>query len=275
MWRARGEAIRAARRAKGWTIEELAERAGLSERAVWEYERKNGSARPFAFVTLAQALGVEVSLISCPEAATAPAPKRAPNLSPETSLDRLDRLRDLEDEGPPAPARTDGVPPFTVRTGLSLYSAFAVHVGERYALSGAVARHRPVTDDEARLLGVRPGIAAKFLLLRMILGEEFLATVFVAKPEITRALQAARTDEVHTLVVRVTEADEAKGGGFASLVSGVPRPWALVAETLDEVAPRAGVEAAVTTAKRPSATKQQGAASARTPAEKTKRRPKR
>lgn len=59
-----GKRLKAAREHKGWTLEELAVRAGLKYHAIYSYERGTREPRLMQAVQLAAALGIPVEVLT-------------------------------------------------------------------------------------------------------------------------------------------------------------------------------------------------------------------
>jgi DNA-binding XRE family transcriptional regulator len=244
------------------TQQQLADKSGVSVRSIRGYERKDQRVTLTILQLLAQTLSVEVRDIaslrterpdaSAPsadgkapgraggkasvKAAAAPAPP-ATVLPPRT---QLETLVDLEREAGIAPAALETARgPAEVLTAKRLQdvlTAYALYDGQRFSLTGNVEGMRGIAHAEAKLLGSRNGVAARFHVTKEIVpGQPFGVTVHSAKAEHTKLLQKNYGVPDVTLLLRVVlvpgePADD--GPGFSSFITrlATKRPWTFVIE---------------------------------------------
>ena len=259
MWIVNSKKLRALRVGKTWTVEHLAERAGVSDRTLRELEARDRSARFLTMELLAKALGEPMdSFVRAGEkrerAAKEDPEARRPDLAAASAPPKkrvvarteLDHLVFLEAERPtPTPIGTkDGpVDMLTAKRFQDVFTAFAAHSGARFGIRATVDAQRGASAIEAELLASRIGIAARFLLVCEIApGERLSVTVHSARAEHTLWMQERLGRDVAVCVrlVVVPEESFAAGKGFAFFLSERPRPWGLVVESVEEEPVTAG-----------------------------------
>jgi transcriptional regulator with XRE-family HTH domain len=253
--------------------EDLAQKANVSVRGIRSYERKEQRVQLDTLTFLAEALKVSVKDIavlrpssspSAPPAAAAKPPE-AP-FSPLPPRTPLETLVDLE--------RDAGIEPSSVKTAhgpaetltakrlQDVLTAYALHDGDRFVLTGKVDGMRGIAPDEARLLGSRGGVAARFHFVKEVVpGKPVGVTVHCAERAHTKLLQALY-GKLATVVVRVVLVPgepRDDGPGFTSFITRIAfkRPWTFVVEeasAYEEPAPSAKARTKAS-AKKPSETK--------------------
>lgn len=231
-------ALRKAREARGWSVANLAARAGVSERTVTRLEASDAPSRPDTVECVAKALGVPVAAIIGGPASSrrarrappaAPAPSAVPpvvatfTLPPRTTLDSLALLESKA--GLSEKPLVDGVPRLLAKSLQDVNTANRGHRGRQFWIRGLVDRQRGLTADEANLLSSRRGDGARFLVLHESAGDETIAVVLhVPLVADVVALQAAM-DTVVTLTVEVFGVGDDVRGGFSTFWSDATRDW--------------------------------------------------
>jgi transcriptional regulator with XRE-family HTH domain len=247
-WIVSPDALSRARQAQLLNQEELAKKSGVSVRSIRAYERSSQPVRIETLQCLAKALSVgvkEIAGLRARHASASPGP--VPSPLPERTP--LETLVDLE--------RTAGITAAPVATALGtaetltakrlqdVLTAYALHDGARFALTGKVAGMRGIAPGEAKLLGSRGGVAARFHVLKEIApGKEFGVTVHSADRSHTGALQrlygAHAAILVRVLLVPGEPTDD--GPGFSSFITRLTtkRPWTFVVEEVRAATAAAG-----------------------------------
>jgi transcriptional regulator with XRE-family HTH domain len=189
--------------------EELAKKAGVSPRSIRSYEKTEQRVRIDTLQCLAEALAVEVKTIASlrSRASGEPTTTAAPSTSPIPPRTQLETLVDLE--------RAAGIEPATVKTARGpaetltakllqdVLTAYALHDGSRFVLTGKVDGMRGIAPDEAKLLGSRGGVAARFHVVKEVVpGKPVGVTVHSGDRAHTTRLQKLYGKDA-TLVVRV------------------------------------------------------------------------
>jgi transcriptional regulator with XRE-family HTH domain len=242
-WRPDGLRLRALRELRGWTLDDLAARSGVSDRQIRAIE----STRPPTTIqlrTLRDLSGAlkcereEIATWVTPEAHT---PKEvaavahklptASTLAQRAALERKARIR----------ARTVGASDGSAVEVVGfdrlyeLDAAFGEHEGRRWAVEGKVAEHRGLPTYVEPILDVQTGLGAQFLLVRKVAREPLYLSIFTRSVEHTRRLiEAERNGEKVCAVARVVVA-RPKGewkGFFIFEKRPKPHPWALVVDEL-------------------------------------------
>jgi transcriptional regulator with XRE-family HTH domain len=242
-WRPDGQRLRGLRELRGWTLDDLASRSGVSDRQIRAIE----SSRPPATIQLRTlrdlcgALKCEREDIAkwieaeprAPKEVAAVADKLPPasTLARRAALERKARIR----------ARTvqsaDGSSVEIVGFDrlYELQAAFGEHEGRRWAVEGKIAEHRGLPPYVEPILDVQTGIGAQFLVVRKVAREPLYVSVFTRSVEHTRRLiEAERQSQSICALARVVVA-RPKGewkGFFIFEKRPKPHPWALVVDEL-------------------------------------------
>jgi transcriptional regulator with XRE-family HTH domain len=221
-----GHRVRELREKLGWTKEKLAAKSGASIRSVADVEAGRRQPRQETIDCVAAALDVTVEDLF----------ERAPTHEPRASLvppTKLRALVDAERAEPPRPevATDDGaVPSLGAALFHAIATAFATYEGSRFAVAGRVDTHHPISRGEARILGTRLGVGARFHVeVPVAPGRALGVTVHTRDATQTRELLAREGADV-TLVVRVVVAPEEEEEGFFFFMAKKSKPWALVVE---------------------------------------------
>ncbi|MGO8999127.1 MAG: helix-turn-helix domain-containing protein [Polyangiaceae bacterium] len=238
--------------------EQLADKSGVSLRSIQGYERNEQRVRLETLRCLAKALAVEVRDIAAlresargskkgaarPDSATATNAAATSALPPRT---QLETLVDLEREAGilPASVKTSRGPveTLTAKRLQDIFTAYALHDGARFTLTGKVDGMRGLPPAEATILGSRGGVAARFHIVKEVVpGKPVGVTVHTARKEETAKLQKHYGADV-TLFVRVVVVPgepRDDGPGFSSFITRITakRPWTFLVEEVRE-APRA------------------------------------
>jgi len=234
------------------TSADLARRAGISIRTLGRYQ--TGAVKLAEFENLrylARVLHVSVEAIAHPADEPPPAVPPPPDGAPSPYAPLPERARLLATTQlesivaleatlpPPRPVVYEGapVPVLTARRLQNVFSAFAAHDGERFAVIGVIGKQRGASPAEAKMIGSRHGIAVRFLFVRDITdGVDIKVTVHTAKARDTRLLQRAHEEERETcVVVKVWLAPEEavrESVGFDFFLSPRPLPWGFVVEAV-------------------------------------------
>jgi transcriptional regulator with XRE-family HTH domain len=232
------------------TQDQLSKKSGVSLRSIQGYERKEQRVRIETLNLLAKTLEIQVREIATLRTAGGddshfPSPPTKPGIpAPAVLLPRtqLETLVDLERAAgiAPAPVERPGgtFEPLTAKRLQDVLTAYALHEGARFCLSGRVDGMRGLPPDEATLLGSRGGVAARFHILKEVVpGKPVGVTVHTARKEETERLQQRYGADVmlflRVLVVPGEPRDD--GPGFSSFITRIAakRPWTFV---VDEVA---------------------------------------
>jgi transcriptional regulator with XRE-family HTH domain len=243
-WFVMPEALRRARLAQLLSVELLAKKSGVSVRSITRYESKEQRVRLETLDCLAKAVAAKVNDIARLRASGV-ASNRSENGATQTASaiparTQLEALVDLElARGiDPAPVKTKrgAVPVLTAKGLQDVFTAYALYNGERFFLRGVVDTQRGIPADEAKLLGAKPGVAARFHLLRGVVpGSVVGVTVHTATDVHTKALQKLQKKEISVVVrVVVTSGEPSDDVGFSSFITKIAakRPWTFV---VDEV----------------------------------------
>jgi transcriptional regulator with XRE-family HTH domain len=249
-WFVSSQGLVRARQALLISQDELATKSGVSVRSIRAYERKEERVRFETLQCLAKALSVDVKAIARlraeergTDAKSAPQPASPPSTSvlpPRTQLETLVDLEHAAGIRPPPLATPRG--PAEVLTAKRLQdvlTAYALHEGARFSLTGRVKSMRGIAPDEAKLLGSKGGVAARFHVLKDVVpGEVVGVTVHTAERAHTERLQKLYESEV-TLTVRVVLVPgepRDDGPGFSSFITrlAVKRPWTFLVEDVAE-----------------------------------------
>ncbi len=243
-----GARLRASRMAKMMTLDELAQRSGVSDRTIAAIERGDRGCRPETIRCLAKALGASTEELLAqtarePTSARVPAPPTPPRsdtalpplkLAPRTLLDRLADYTRAHGIAPPpivvGKARVDVLMPPHMQDIFARHAAFD---GKRFVVEGKVTRPRALSLAEARALGTKVGIGARYEVIAEIApGMPFSMTVHATTAKLADALQAkiGQTARI-VVVVRVVGKNDAR---VVSLFASTrKRAWAfVVAEVL-------------------------------------------
>jgi transcriptional regulator with XRE-family HTH domain len=273
-WFVSPQALSRARLDQLLSQEQLAKKAGVSVRSIQGYERREQRVKLATLQFLAKALAVEVRDIAILRTASgaakkvtpgrasgsppAPeAPAAAPSVLPPRT--QLETLVDLERAANIAPVQIDTprgpLETLTAKRLQDVLTAYALHDGARFSLTGKVDGMRGIAPAEATLLGSRGGVAARFHIVKEVVpGQPVGVTVHTAERAHTDALQkhygSAVTLELRVVLVPGEPRDD--GPGFSSFITRLTtkRPWTFVVE---EVVPDAGGAAAAPS--RPGASK--------------------
>jgi hypothetical protein len=132
--------------------------------------------------------------------------------------------------------RGEKLPPLTARAYQQCFTAYGVHVRERYVVEGFVEDERGLPPAEAALLGdgARSGIAARFEV-RWAIGDAVLGvTVHAKEASHVRALQAMNKTRrrVRAIVCVIAPEGIPDAGGLAAFARERPGPWGLLVEEL-------------------------------------------
>lgn len=207
--------LRALRRKAGFTVEELAAKAGIGERTLRGYEAGQDAAREGPLACVAKALGVAMSEIVL---------EAAPETARGTRLTRLVRA-----EGSKKKRRR--ALEITALDIQNVHTTPKVHAGRHFLAVGTLEDQEAISDEEARALGIEPMIGARFNVTKEIAaGQKLSVTVFTRTAEQTRAMQERMHGRVSVkIAVLVAEAKDAFRG-FGSFASSKMVPLALVME---------------------------------------------
>jgi len=246
VWFVNPEGLSRARNSQLMKQEELAKKSGVSARSIRAYERVEQRVRLETLQCLAKALSADVkdiaTLRSRGKSGSAspsdpPRPPDPPSALPART--QLETLVDLERAAKvPAPridTRRGAVETLTAKRLQDIFTAYALHEGARFALEARVDGMRGIPPDEAKLLGSRGGVAARFHLLKEVVpGKSVGVTVHSADRAHTTKLQAlyGETACVFVRVAVVPGEPTDDGPGFSSFITKVTtkRPWTFVVE---------------------------------------------
>jgi transcriptional regulator with XRE-family HTH domain len=239
-WHVMPEALRRARLAQLMNIETLAKKSGVSLRSITRYENAEQRVRLDTLDCLAKALEVAVKDIARLRASGA-ATKSEENGAAVSALPartQLEALVDLELARAidPAPVKTarGAAAVLTAKRLQDVFTAYALHDGERFFLRGTIDTQRGLPPAEAKLLGAKAGVAARFHVLKEVVpGSVVGVTVHAASEAHTKALQKLQKKEAAIVVrVVVVPGEPADDVGFSSFITKVTskRPWTFVVE---------------------------------------------
>ena len=264
MWLLKSRALRELRQEKLWSLEQLAEKSGVSLRTLVALEKNDRPIRLGTLDILAKTFGVAPrrsrarptprttrrrraiprSLLPLPpqRRRALPSPLRAygPGVTELPKLTRLEELVALEATLPPrAPFATrDGeIPPLTAKAYQDAFTAYLVHEGRTAYIEGTVLTQRGMSREQAALCGSRSGVGARFhFVFDVAEGHEIGITVHTVRLEDTERMQRCVNGRGAAIVKVVVAPDEVaeKGGGFEFFMSKTLRPWGLeVVEVVD------------------------------------------
>ena len=254
------------RMARMMTIHDLAEKSGVADRTIADIERGTSRARPETIRCIAKALGVSPEGLLATDA-TSPAtrdvarepthePTHAPTASTEAApvdpphprsaipspklhaRTRLDALADLQRAQKIAPppvavgntkARVDVLTPVRMQ---DLFARHAAFDGARFVVDGNVDQQRALSAAEARALGAKVGVGARYhVIAEIVPGEPLGVTVHATDAKLAGALQAKVGESVRVVVtVRVVGKNDARV--VSLFASARKRAWAFVAERM-------------------------------------------
>jgi transcriptional regulator with XRE-family HTH domain len=233
------------------TQEQFSKKSGVSLRSIQGYERKEQRVRIETLSLLAKTLEIEVRDIATLRTADADethssSPPTRPGIpAPAVLLPRtqLETLVDLERAAGVVPApveRANGTfETLTAKRLQDVFTAYALHEGARFCLSGRVDGMRGLPPEEATLLGSRGGVAARFHILKEVVpGKPVGVTVHTARKEETEKLQQRYGADamvfLRVLVVPGEPRDD--GPGFSSFITKIAakRPGTFVGDEVAE-----------------------------------------
>jgi transcriptional regulator with XRE-family HTH domain len=236
------EALKRIRTEKHITIPAFSQHSGISDRMLREYERREQAIRLVTLQILETSLGAKATEFARfvddrrPARAAAKDDARDDAAAPATRT-ALEALVSAERAAGAKEARAHGADPLSAKSMQDVFTAYRLHDGRRFWLAGDVRTQRGIPAAEARLLGGKAGVAARFHVYKRVTKDHELGvTVHAAKAAHTRALQAAQ-DRAVTLVVKVVvvpaEAAET-GHGFSSFITAITdkRPWTFVVDEI-------------------------------------------
>jgi transcriptional regulator with XRE-family HTH domain len=248
VWIPKKDALRKFREAAGYSIYQLAERSGLSERQIRKLESESPPATMFG-----STLGILTKVVACtkedlatwaarkPVAANA-APKstRAGKSSsrPRTLTEMATMERDSRHSGTIiSPMLDTGFGELEMlgpERANEIDAQYALFEGERLIVGGVVEQHKPLPPDVARVIGSEPGVGGRFQLAREVFYDmQFRVTVLTPTAELTRhVMELQRDREPASVIVRVVIArPKNKWRGFVGLEKDSrPVPYAFVME---------------------------------------------
>jgi transcriptional regulator with XRE-family HTH domain len=245
-WRPNGKQLRALREKRGWTLDELAAKSGVSDRQIRAIESPHPPAtmQLRTIRDLSGALKCEREQVATWVESGAPAPAAsreddddAAKLPPASTLARR-----------AAAERKAKIRPRRLRAGdgaevevlgfdrlYELDAAFGEYAGARLGVEGAVTEHRPIPRYVEPILDVKAGIGAQFLLVRKVAREPLYVSLYTRAAAHTRRLiEAERAGTPVAAVARVVVA-RPKGewkGFFIFEKKPKPHSWALLIEEL-------------------------------------------
>jgi len=235
-----GKRIKALRKARAWTQEKLANRAGLGVHTVIDAENGKRDPRGETVKLIAAALDASIESLfidendakrSAPPAAPPPEPPAL--LAPPTKLKTLVVLeRDL-----PAladhPTPSGPIPMLRATLFQSVTTAWATYEDARFCVAGHVETHDPISREEARELQTRRGVGARFhIVVPIAPGHALGVTVVTRDEEQTRALLAREGKSAKIVVRVVIAADDEEPFVFFLAKGG--KAWTLVVESVEE-----------------------------------------
>jgi transcriptional regulator with XRE-family HTH domain len=239
MWTVNAEKLRAARRARGLTLEKLYDLSGVGRRTLQRWEARDTAGQPDLVQFVAAALKIEVSDLVVPSTDQTPRGKRPTAAEPPAvpvsvvpERERLHELARIEATEPAPRRRKDRVPWLTARDLHAMYSAFALRDGETFAFSGTLSREGAASAEEAKVVGAKPGTVACFVIERPVGQHQLAITVLTKSAASTRKLEAHVDGEALTLLVRVLVAEELRLV-FTSMITRQKRAWTFVVETIE------------------------------------------
>jgi transcriptional regulator with XRE-family HTH domain len=254
-WFVSPEGLSRARNTQLMKQEELAKKSGVSSRSIGAYEREEQRVRLETLQCLAKALSTDVKDIAVlrtrgkgarPSPSDPPRPPAPPSALPART--QLETLVDLERAARVPAPRFDSsrgpVETLTAKLLQDVFTAYALYEGARFAIEARVEGMRGIPPAEAKLLGSRGGVAARFHLLKEVVpGKEIGVTVHSGDRAHTTKLQAlyGETARVFVRVAVVPGEPSEDGPGFSSFITKVTskRPWTFVVEEVTATKPAA------------------------------------
>jgi transcriptional regulator with XRE-family HTH domain len=246
--------------------EDLAKKSGVSVRSIRAYEKREQGVKLDTLRCLAKALACEIRELAAvrptagkeaakktkapastppdpPVAALAPTPSVLPPRTPLETLVDLERAAGIDSASPES--APGGVEVLTAKRLQDIMTAYALHDGARFSLTGKVDGMRGLPPGEPELLGSRHGIAARFHIVKEIVpGQPVGVTVHTAKAEHTKLLQKNYGTEPITARLRVVLApgEPADDAGFSCFISrhAYKRPWTFLVEEVEVAAGERG-----------------------------------
>ena len=260
-WIPDGSRLRHLREQQEYTIELLADAAGVGEKTIRNLESgRTRKARLTTLKALAAVLDIDVTEIAAaagvpgkgPASSRSPDPAASPQKNPPAQ-DAHEAGRQKERAGGPfGPSRLEMLveqelaqkrpPPLHIagRAGgpvlmltpkkfQDIITAFVLHEGARLWLPGSVLRQRGISEVEAGRLGTECGVGARFLIserTELTGGESFHVTVYTATSAHTRVLQERLESraEVALLLRVVVSRPELPPLPFTDAGHGLTRP---------------------------------------------------
>ena len=235
-------ALKRLRVARAGSHAALAQHSGISERMLRKYESNEdqivraSTVRVLEVSLGAKALEFARFVDDDPPEGDKERPKITPQ-APDPVRTRLETVVHAELDAREAAVKKEGAEALTARALQDIFTVYRLHEGRRFWLQGEVRTQRGIPHREAKLLGGRAGVSARFEVCKRVTKDHDLGvTVHAARAEHTRALQAALNLEAMIIVtvhVVSQEASEA-GEGFSSFISAVNdlRPWTLLVEEI-------------------------------------------
>lgn len=191
--------LAALRTAKGWSLDDLAQKSGVNETTLGRWERGANVPQARNVSVLAKTFGVTAEALHVEDAPKAPKAgmRRA---------SRLDELRPFDRDDGLFRWKGEALPQLTARALNRVKTAYELYADakRKFWLEGIVAREHGLPPEEAEALGTRSGVGARFLVVKRLKGDaELGVTVHGADPEITLALLDVPEARVTRLVVQV------------------------------------------------------------------------
>jgi transcriptional regulator with XRE-family HTH domain len=234
--------LRALRELRGWTLEELASRSGVSDRQIRAIE----SSRPPATIQLRTLRDLSGALkcqhedvaqwfeadARVPVEVSPVAHKLPPasTLAQRAALERKARIRPRLIDSSTGKVEVIGFDRL-----YELDAAFGDHEGQKWAVEGKITEHRGLPPYVEPILDVKTGIGAQFLVVRKVAREPLYVSVFTRSGEHTkRLIEAERKAHAVCAVARLVVArPKAEWKGFFIFEKRPrPHPWALVVDEL-------------------------------------------
>lgn len=219
-------ALRTARERRAFSQTALAKKAGVDRKTVFRLESKGGPVQGSTLDLLARALGVpRVALLQGGRATSALHALREPTpLEERAALEKKLRPKSTIDT-PHGP-----LPLVGAKVLQDLLSGYAAYEGDRFVVRGDIEAYRALRPAEAAALGTRPGVGARFHVVReLAAGSPIGVTVWTRTAADTRRMHGLAADAEAKLVVRVVVAPEDEAP-FAVFLREAPVPWSLVVE---------------------------------------------
>jgi transcriptional regulator with XRE-family HTH domain len=236
-WKILGKRLKRERVRAGFSFEQLAARAGISERSIRRYEARDTSTRKEQVVALAKALGIAAEELGKPS--EAPAVLSATRTNREL-LDRhfpkrseLERRVALEADsyavrGLPLPENE-----LTAKRLQDIFTVYVGYAGRRFLLTGLVDRQRGLSVQEGESIGSKSGVGARFHVVKLVAPNEPIGvTVYTRAIEDSLAFQDRFNGEVSVEVSVVVREIENGFPGFSFFGGESKRPWMFVVERI-------------------------------------------